>query len=485
MKSLKSLIAIVALPFAVSAIATESALPLKIYRGNVDTVYSSNHIVVCVTSPGSVAEVNGAPVHVYSTGSFGTVVKLNEGSNLIDIKVSNGVQQASETLKVFLAKDKKAVSRQSENEVQFTSLDKYAKTMEGAYMQFGDGNDRLGGSKMGFLLPDIVMHVVGEIGDLYKVQLSNNRFAYVEKKYLIDTDEKTRSVNTGSWSVSNKGKFDRVYISLPMRLPYYSYTMLDPTTICVELFGAMNNSNWITQHGNLGIIDYVDYRHDESDVFKVIIKLKEKYAWGYSIDYNGSNIVIDVRHCPDLKLKNLTIGLDAGHGGKYPGAYSPSGLKEKDVNLDIVQRMRDILVKKGAKVVMSRDSDIDVSMSERKKIFKDANVDLMISVHNNAGGSPLTEMGTSVYYRQIANRPFANVMHEAMLELGVADYGLTGNFNFSLNGPTEYPNVLLEMLFMSSLIEEEKLASPEFRQKAAEKAIEGLERYLKKVKSEK
>jgi N-acetylmuramoyl-L-alanine amidase len=74
-------------------------------------------------------------------------------------------------------------------------------------------------------------------------------------------------------------------------------------------------------------------------------------------------------------------------------------------------------------------------------------------------------------------------MLDRLLELGLKNFGLTGNFNFSLNAPTEYPNVLLEVLFMSSLPEEEKLADPDFRQQVAEKALLGLEDYLNSVKN--
>jgi N-acetylmuramoyl-L-alanine amidase len=74
-------------------------------------------------------------------------------------------------------------------------------------------------------------------------------------------------------------------------------------------------------------------------------------------------------------------------------------------------------------------------------------------------------------------------MLDRLLELGLKNFGLTGNFNFSLNAPTEYPNVLLEVLFMSSLPEEEKLADPDFRQQVAEKVLLGLEDYLNSVKN--
>ena len=69
-----------------------------------------------------------------------------------------------------------------------------------------------------------------------------------------------------------------------------------------------------------------------------------------------------------------------------------------------------------------------------------------------------------------------------MLSLGVENFGLTGNFNFSLNGPTEYPNTLVEGLFMSSLPEEELLASPEYRRQMAQKVVDGIIDYLEIVK---
>ena len=235
----------------------------------------------------------------------------------------------------------------------------------------------------------------------------------------------------------------------------------------------------------MGIIEYVDWRQVDCDVLRVIIKLKDEFSWGYSVGYEGNALVIKVNHCPSLNLKDLTIGLDAGHGGKYPGAIGHTGLKESFVNLDIVQRIKKILEKKGAKVVLSRNTDVDITMAERKKIFLDAKVDLMMSVHNNAGGSPLKEMGTSTYYKSIANRELAQCVLNRMLELGLRNFGLTGNFNFSLNAPTEYPNLLLEGLFMSSLPEEELLADPDFRQRIAEQAVKGIEDYLKLVKQSK
>ena len=247
----------------------------------------------------------------------------------------------------------------------------------------------------------------------------------------------------------------------------------------------MDNSNWMTQYFDTEIIEYVDFNQVESDVYRVIIKLKEKYSWGYSVDYSGTSLVINVNHAPQPTIKGMVIGLDAGHGGKHPGAISASGLKEKDVNLSLVNEVKALLEAKGAKIVMSRDGDQGPTMGERKKTFKDAGVDLMISIHNNSGGSPLSEMGSCTAYKHVSDRALAVVMQKRLVELGHKNFGVIGNFNFSLNAPTEYPNVLLEVLFMSSLPEEEKLADVQYHKKVAKQVVLALEDYLNEVKASK
>lgn len=472
---------------ALSAATAAQALDIKMYSGNEDTVTTVTQIVVGATAPGSIVTVNGVTPTQNAVGSFAYKLDLQPGDNSVVIKAENGGETAEKKFNIFRTEPKKKVKAKymmPKPESTF-STPFYVKSLPGAYLQYGNGDDRLGGSKMGFIDTGIPMKVVGESGSLYKVALSANRWAYVAKSNVEPAEQAAPTVVTGSWSVSNQGKYDRVSVSLPQRLPYYSYTRLDPSTIELELYGAMDNSNWMVQRSlNLGMVDYVYFEQPESDVYKVVIRMKEKYQWGYSVSYEGNALCIDVRHAPaDLSIKGLTIGLDAGHGGQYPGAYSPSGLKEKDVNLDIILRVRDLIVKAGGHVVLTREGDTGPSMTERKRIWKEGNVDLAISVHNNWTSDPLSAPGTSAYYKHLFDRPLAEALVGRMLETGLNLYGLTGNFNFSLNGPTDYPNALIEAMFMNSIQEEEMLASPEFRQKVAEKILAGIQDYLKAVKS--
>lgn len=346
---------------------------LRIYSGTPDTIRTDKATIVAVTTPGATAQINDQDVHVYRTGSFGAHVNLSPGDNLVNIvSAVNGDTSRIERHIYYDNTPKnthRTKSHQANSQTRLFSDPIYVTSRPGAYLQYGNGDDRLGGSKMGFITDGIAMKVIGEKGSLYCVRLASNRIAYIPKTYTEPAYDTPTIVNTGSWSVSNTGRTDRVVVALPQRLPYQYSTSIDPSVITVDLFGATDNSNWITQRSaNLGIIDFVDFEQVADDVYRVILRLKDKNLWGYSVSYEGNNLVIDVRHRPkSLRLRDLTIGLDAGHGGNNPGAISPSGIKEKDVNLDIVLRIRDLLERKGTKVVLTRDSDTAPSMADRKK----------------------------------------------------------------------------------------------------------------------
>ena len=82
--------------------------------------------------------------------------------------------------------------------------------------------------------------------------------------------------------------------------------------------------------------------------------------------------------------KVRTVVVDAGHGGKDPGAIGPSGVYEKDIVLDIAKKLKKILERKGIKVIMTRDRDEFVSLKDRTVIASKSKADLFISVHANA-----------------------------------------------------------------------------------------------------
>jgi N-acetylmuramoyl-L-alanine amidase len=82
----------------------------------------------------------------------------------------------------------------------------------------------------------------------------------------------------------------------------------------------------------------------------------------------------------------LVVVLDAGHGGRFPhdGAHGAHGLLEKDVALIVAQKTREMLEGQGATVILTRDSDLDVSLAERARVANEAGADLFLSIHCNS-----------------------------------------------------------------------------------------------------
>ncbi|MBM3255613.1 MAG: N-acetylmuramoyl-L-alanine amidase, partial [Candidatus Omnitrophica bacterium] len=82
------------------------------------------------------------------------------------------------------------------------------------------------------------------------------------------------------------------------------------------------------------------------------------------------------------KIRKIVI--DAGHGGRDPGAIGRAGLREKDVTLDIAKRLASLLRSNGYNIIMTRSTDVFVSLSRRVQIANNSKADLFISIHANA-----------------------------------------------------------------------------------------------------
>ncbi len=90
------------------------------------------------------------------------------------------------------------------------------------------------------------------------------------------------------------------------------------------------------------------------------------------------------------------VMIDAGHGGKDPGAIGRTGTKEKVIVLDVAKRLKKLLKEKGFKVEMTRSDDTFISLEGRTEIASRANVDLFVSIHANS--SPVRSVyGIEVY----------------------------------------------------------------------------------------
>ncbi len=100
------------------------------------------------------------------------------------------------------------------------------------------------------------------------------------------------------------------------------------------------------------------------------------------------------------------IVVDAGHGGKDPGAQSSSGLNEKRLVLDVARKIRDELRRQGIEVIMTRDSDVFIPLPGRADVANRSGADLFVSIHANASKTR-TLRGFEIYTLSEATDDFA------------------------------------------------------------------------------
>ena len=358
---------------------------------------------------------------------------------------------------------------------------------ERPFLNYGLGDDRLGGAKMSILVPGIRLAISGKAGRLLRVALADGQEAWIPEYFVSFEPPGTPPPFTlaGSWNVYGDNRSDYVAISLRDRIPYVTFTETDPSRICVDLFGAVSNSNWITQHLTTNEIRNVSYQQVGKNVVRVTIELRHRQIWGYSVTYRGQTLVIGIRRQPEsLDLEHLTFVLDAGHGGEQEGAVGATGTPEKDVNLTTVFHLKRLLEEEGARVILTRSTDSAIAMNDRVGKAISSNADMLISVHANAIGytsNPENVRGTSTYYRHLCFRPLSQAIYDQLLKTGLSPFGNVGGFNFLLNSPTELPNVLVETAFMSHPLDEIRLLDDDFRKELAERIVEGVKAFLEEA----
>jgi N-acetylmuramoyl-L-alanine amidase len=351
-----------------------------------------------------------------------------------------------------------------------------------AHLLYGLGDDRLGGAKIGYLDSSVLLNVVGKVGSQYKVRLSKFRTAFIDDDAVefLPKGTFTPESLTDKWTVYGDSAFDYVQLGLSARLPYQSFQLVDPSKIIVDVFGATNNTNWITQLENTKEIKNVSYEQVEDEIFRITIELKHAQHWGHSIYYKGNTLVIKIKRQPEnLTLQHLTIAVDAGHGGSNnTGAGGPTGSSEKMLTLAVSLKLQKVLEQAGAKVIMTRITEKFFDNKERILFYRDSVPDLLISIHLNSSADPIRTTGTSTFYRYIGFRNLSNSIYKRMLELGLKEFGNNSSFNFMLNSPIEYPNALVETLFLSNPEDEMKILDENFQQQIAEKIVQGIKDFL-------
>jgi N-acetylmuramoyl-L-alanine amidase len=210
-------------------------------------------------------------------------------------------------------------------------------------------------------------------------------------------------------------------------------------------------------------------------------------VWGYHTFFDaGGALVLRIRRPPVIDpaapLRGMYIGVDPGHGGEDRSTRGPTDLREADANLYIALQLRDLLQEAGARVLMTRTTDVTVPLGDRPRIAADSGVHVLLSVHNNAfpdGVNPWTNNG---HQHVLLSSAFAGAgaaaPARAARRAGLRDIGF-GRADLALARPTWMPAVLTETAFMMIPEQEAALRDPAVQRRIAAAHVRALEAFLR------
>ncbi|WP_287154232.1 N-acetylmuramoyl-L-alanine amidase [Candidatus Solincola tengchongensis] len=176
-------------------------------------------------------------------------------------------------------------------------------------------------------------------------------------------------------------------------------------------------------------------------------------------------------------LSGWRFCIDPGHGGSETGAVGPTGLLEKDVNLRVALKLRDLLVAEGAQVLMTRESDVYVSISQRWQMANSWGADRFISVHHNSVDDPGVNYTVTLVSKYASQESLAlanAVQAELVAELGLPNSGVWQVDYCGVLNHTTMPAILTEASFISNPQQERLLRDDAYLFREAQAIFRGI-----------
>ena len=412
--------------------------------------------------------INSKSVPLWENSFFVEMVPLKVGMNKIEVVSNNNGYQTKQVfhikrneIKKVLAKE---VSTYSVKQVQSSSIKDgvlYAKTIN----DFSTVRNKpvLGSTRVIDLQKDVILYLDSKKGDFYKIADADNDY-WVHK-----------SIITPPVKVSQKFPvtIKRVKTYSDKNFDYVKFYTSHPT-----FYSLKNNLNSVqlTIYGTEGD-DYVYTANTKSSVL------------GYDAFYEDNNLVLRIAKTPeifdvDCPLKDINIFIDAGHGGKDKGALSPERTFEKDINLDITNKLISLLKKSCANVYFSRDNDEQVDLYDRVSLSKKNDTFISLSIHCNSlpyGKNPFERHGSEVhYYNDNAKELSQIIVDNLSRDLGIKNNGIHRS-SFAVVRQTNPISVLVEVAYLINPEEYLLLRNESFRYKVAQSIKNSLEEYICKL----
>jgi len=346
-----------------------------------------------------------------------------------------------------------------------------------------------------------------------------------------------------------------VVLNLEDEVQYEVHRLANPDRIYFDLHDTQPASNlaWKSIEVGDALLKRIRVAQPVTGMTRIVLETKAHTDFSVSLEPNPYRLVVEVRKVgagpkgtvnrfpnateaeknklltlappppqEDLQLQRrvgkMCIVVDAGHGGRDGGAVGRDGLFEKDLVLEIGQRLGKLLESRlGMEVIYTRQDDSYIPLAERASIANQAHADLFVSVHANHSDLP-SARGVETYYtssfmvpssKDVDMRPGAGgARNAATASLSPADlqerveqsrrlaesvqrslYGTLSAQNpglrdrgiraatFRVLTESAMPGILAEVSFVSSPTDEQKLRSDGYREQVAEALYKGIAGY--------
>ena len=187
----------------------------------------------------------------------------------------------------------------------------------------------------------------------------------------------------------------------------------------------------------------------------------------------------------NVQAKKVVVVIDAGHGGHDPGKVGVNDALEKDINLQIAEKVKKYLEKNEIEVVMTREDDVmeDTKLEDMKKrvaLINKTKPVITVSIHQNSYSDPNVK-GAQVFYftGSEVSKEAASLMQEELKKVDTENFRqIKSNSDFYMLKKTEVPTIIVECGFLSNPGEAEKLVSEEYQEQMAQAICSGIMTWL-------
>lgn len=221
------------------------------------------------------------------------------------------------------------------------------------------------------------------------------------------------------------------------------------------------------------------------ELFMVLFLLMGAIVASYKLSEWTADVVKDKVRAIDRE--HPVIVLDPGHGGEDPGKVGINDVLEKDINLQISMKIRDLLEEVGITVVMTREDDKVPSrkkadLEERIQLINQTNPTLALCIHQNSYTSP-DIFGAQVFYHTKTEEAVevATLVQETLRTIDPNNKReIKENDTYYMLKFSEAPTIIVECGFLTNPTEAQKLTTEEYQDEMAFAICEGIVKWLDK-----